>query len=156
MQSTTINIGEYIFDILDKFIESIVILDKTWRYVYLNEIGWRVLDRPKDEVLNTVVWELLPHMKGTEFEMAAKLAMKTQQRQEIQEYYPHRNETYQVRFYPSSEYLLIKIENISELIKAKEISEQLMGDLQSAMEVYWSEENKERREKIQAGNNQPN
>jgi PAS domain-containing protein len=136
---------------LDSLQDSVVILDKDWRYLFVNKTGWKVLKREKEDVLGGDVWRLLPHLKGTKFETAARNAVKTQIHTVIEEYYPHRNEYFRTAFYPSKTSLAIHITNITDLVVTENMNKQLLGNLQEAMEVYWSDENQALREQMNAG-----
>lgn len=134
-----------LFEILNQFNESIVIFDDKWRYLFINKTGWEVLGMSKGEVIGKNVWMVLPHLKDTKFEVAAKSAMRTQQVISIEEYYPHRQMWGRVKFYPTAKMLMVKIEDITDLRNEQQINDQLLGDLQPAMEIYWSERNLTRR-----------
>jgi PAS domain S-box-containing protein len=46
--------------LLDELHDGIVVLDRGWRYVYVNEAAATLLERPRDAMLGHVVWELFP------------------------------------------------------------------------------------------------
>lgn len=132
---------------LDLLDDPVVIFDKDWRYQFVNKVGWEVMGRKKSEVLGKNVWDLYPHLVGSEYQRAAMRAMKEQQKIEIEEYYPHRQAWYRTKFYPSKHSLVAQMHNITDLVETKKINDQLTGTLEEAMTVYWSEENRHRREK---------
>lgn len=135
-----------LLDVLNQMSESIVIFDKNFRYIFINSNGWEILGLPRKKVIGKNVWDLLPHLKGTNFEIIAKNSMNKMQPASIEEYYPHRQMWARTNFYPSKEILMVKIDDITELKNEQIINDQLMGDLQPAMEIYWSERNRALRE----------
>lgn len=134
-----------ILDALDQLDDPVVIFDKNWCYLFVNKVGWEVLNRPKSEVLGNNVWELLPQLKGSEYQKAARQAMRTQQNKQIEEYYPYAQQWYTTKFYPLPNALVAQMKDITELKETRRINDQLHGSLAEAMEVYWSDENKKRR-----------
>jgi PAS domain-containing protein len=135
-----------LFDVFEHHEDSIVIFDTDWQYIYVNSSGWEALKRRKSDVLGKNVWKLFPHLIDSQFKAAATDSIQHQRHLTIQEYFPHTMSYARVKFYPSKKYLMVQISDITELMHAKQINSQLMGDLQPAMELYWSEENRERRE----------
>jgi PAS domain-containing protein len=135
-----------LFEVMNQFDESVVIFDDSWRYLFINNKGWELIDMAEEKVIGKNIWQLFPRLKGTQFERSAKIAMGTQEVAEIEEYYPHRQMWGRTKFYPSEKIIMVKIDDITELMKEKCVNEQLLGDLQPAMEIYWSERNRVRRE----------
>ena len=131
---------------LNNLDDPVVILDKNWRYMFINETGSRVLEKSEQEVLGQNIWELFPDLENSTFKKRAYDAMQSQIKLEIEEYYPSIKKWYKTQFYPSENMLMIYLANITELQRAQEMNTQLMGDLEVAMEIYWSEENRARRE----------
>jgi PAS domain-containing protein len=126
---------------LDAQEDPVVILDKRWRYIFINKAGYAEMRRSPEDVLDKNIWELYPFLLKTQFGLAAKRSMKMQIVMEIIEYYPHRAEHFRVQFYPAAHSMAVHISNITDLVQAQSINTQLLGELQDAMEVYWSKEN---------------
>lgn len=121
--------------------DTVIILDKEWRYLFVNEAGWRVLTHIKKDVLGKNFWELLPHLKESRFGQVAHEAMRRQSKMEVEEYYPLTDKYFLTKLYPSEHSLVLHATDITDLVRARQMNNQLMGDLQEAMEVYWSKEN---------------
>lgn len=138
--------GDLLVTALNAMDDIVVVLNKDFRYTFINAVGWEVLDFQKTEVLGESIWDLFPSLKKSEFKTSASQAMERQIKIEIEEYYPRVEKWYRTKFYPSNSLLMVQMTDISDLKRAQEINSQLMGDLQQAMEVYWSEENRTLRE----------
>jgi len=136
-----------VINALDMLDDPVVIFDDKWRYQFINKAGWNVLDEDRAEVLGRNVWQLRPHLKDSEYKKAAYRAMKTQMTVEIEEFYPKTQFWYKTKFFPSSHSLVAQMKNITEYRNAQLMNTQLLGDLEQAMEAYWSEENRALREK---------
>ena len=60
--------------ILDSIEDGLVILDREWRYTYVNAQAARILGRPRSELLGECVWDLFPFLVGTEMERQMRRA----------------------------------------------------------------------------------
>lgn len=118
---------------LDIIEDPIVIFDDQWRYVFVNEVGWTVLGRKKQEVLGRVVWELMPHLRDSDWKKGAYKAMATGRRVRVKEFYNHSGFWYETNFYPSKKMLVALMKNITEAKKMKQLNDQLMDALEQAM-----------------------
>ena len=132
---------------LDMLDDSVVIFDNNWCYQFVNAAGWRVLKKQPTEILGHCVWDVMPHLKNTAWKKTALEAMKTQTTLEIEEYYTASGRWYITKFYPATYSVVAMMKDVTELKEAKHINSQLMGTLEEAMEVYWSDENRVRRQK---------
>jgi hypothetical protein len=54
---------------------------------------------------------------------------------------------FSTKFYPGNNVLLAQARDITELKEAENINDQLNGSLEQAMEVYWSDVNRDKRTK---------
>lgn len=126
--------------------DSIAIFDQAWRCQYVNAAGWETLQRNNHEVLGKNIWKVLPDLAKSEFKNAALEAMRTQTTREIEEYYPRRRKWFKTKFYPSTTMLVVQTKDITPLKEFEHMNSQLAGTLQEAMQVYWDEQNKFRRE----------
>lgn len=57
-------------EIVDRFPDGVVVLDRAGRYVYLNQLAERIIGRPGSELAGKVVWEVLPGVVGNPFHTA--------------------------------------------------------------------------------------
>ena len=60
--------------ILDSIEDGLVILDRDWRYTYVNAQAARILGRPRSELLGKCVWDLFPFLVGTDMERQMRRA----------------------------------------------------------------------------------
>jgi PAS domain S-box-containing protein len=111
----------------------IVVLDRKWRFVFLNNSAWRDMGRDEHEVMGQVIWELSPHLVGTKWHKAAYRAMESGKRVRVEEYYPHRDAWFESKFYPSQETLVTMMKDVTEERKIRAMNEQLIDTLEKAM-----------------------
>lgn len=119
--------------VLDSLQDSIVVFDCDWRYIFANRAAWDVMDEPAEEILGRVVWEIRPHLEGSNYKMAAYEAMRTGERQRVEEYYPHRGEWYQTNFFPSQKFIVAQMKNITEAKRTSRMNEELLSTLEDAL-----------------------
>lgn len=131
---------------LDLLDDPVIILDKHWRYQFVNKKGWEVLHRDPSEILGYNVWKLRPDLNKTAWKRLAKKAMATQQKLDLEEFYPRSQRWYATTFYPSPNYLLAQMKDITVLQEAKRTNDELLGTFEQAMKAYWSDSNRIRRE----------
>jgi PAS domain S-box-containing protein len=135
-----------IINALDMLEDPVIVFDKNWCYQFVNKTAWEQLEGDKSEVLGMNVWKMSPQMVGTNYHTAAYESMQEQKKVEIEEYYPHIKQWYKTIFYPSENSLVAQMQNITELANAKDLNNQMMGTLEDAMEVYWSDKYREHRQ----------
>lgn len=134
---------------LDALEDPVIIFDAKWRYHFLNKAALKVLNLMPDQLLGRVIWDVRKDLLDTEWERAIRRAMDSQTPQEIEEYYPRPAKWYNSSFYPSANSVVARMRDITELKETQNVNEQLMGSLHDAMEVYWSDHNRSKREKKQ-------
>ena len=54
--------------ILSSVADSHILLDRQWRYLYVNTAAARAIGRPPEQILGRTLWELYPDIVGTELE----------------------------------------------------------------------------------------
>lgn len=85
-----------------------------WEYTYVNEEGARLVDRDREELLGTVVWEAFPDLAGSPFEEALRTAMDAQTTTSVEDYYPPHDRWYAVRVYPAEDGISIYFRDVSD------------------------------------------
>jgi PAS domain S-box-containing protein len=139
--------SEELLSVLDSMDDSFYILDHKWRLVYINESGLTTLGRQKFDTLGKNIWALLPGLRKSEYYRTAHKAVRTKEKAELEEYYPVNRKWFLTKFYPGNNVLLAQARDITELKEAENINDQLNGSLEQAMEVYWSDVNRDKRTK---------
>jgi signal transduction histidine kinase len=92
--------------VLDGLGDAVAVLDRDWRYTYLNPAARRTLaalGRDPDAALGAVVWELLPELRGTPFETERRRAARERRVVEIEEYLPGIERRLETRVVPGAD-----------------------------------------------------
>jgi PAS domain S-box-containing protein len=128
-----------IINALSNLDDAVIIFDDKWRYQYVK--------KKRSEILGQNVWKFRPSLKGTKWKENAYEAMATQQVLQIDEFFPELQKWFVTKFYPTPHSLVAQIRDITDFKRAEQMNNQLMGTLEEAMEVYWSDEFKARKKK---------
>ncbi|PYK73632.1 MAG: hypothetical protein DME42_06530 [Verrucomicrobia bacterium] len=90
------------------------VLDRDWRYTYVNNRVLELTGKRKKELIGHVIWEVFPEAVGTEFYQRCQRAMETQQPDRFEVFYRPWGRWVDTRIYPSSDGLTIYRADLSE------------------------------------------
>jgi len=93
----------FIAGILGSVTEGFIVLDRDWRYRFANEEYWRRIGKSQPELLGQNIWELFPHMVGTEAHLQLHHAMADRVTAEYEFYSPRRRGWFSSRAYPTTD-----------------------------------------------------
>jgi PAS domain S-box-containing protein len=89
--------------ILDSIADGLVILDRDWRYTYINAHAARIFGRPRSELIGKCLWDLFPFIVGTEMERGMRRAADEQVTCEFQGNDAAAERFYENRAFPTPE-----------------------------------------------------
>ena len=113
--------------------DGLLMLDVDWRFTFVNEQGARLLGMSPAQLLGSIVWQLFPHMQGTQFHRGFLEAAKNHQTLSFEEFYPEPlNLWLQCHCYPSEEGLSVYFHDISDRRDVELRREQLLAAEQAA------------------------
>jgi len=93
------------------------VLDRDWRYIYVNNRVLELTGKRKEELIGHVIWEIFPEAVGAEFYQRCHRAMETQQPDHFQVFYKPWGRWIDTRIYPTSDGLAIYRADISEMME---------------------------------------
>ncbi|MEO5715571.1 MAG: PAS domain S-box protein [Luteolibacter sp.] len=105
---------------LESITDSFFILDRGWRFIYLNGQAERLLRRERAELAGRVIWEEFPELDGTAFGSAYRRAVKEDVAVELMEFYPSLGCWFEVRAFPSAEGLAVSFHDVTERLRSQE------------------------------------
>lgn len=102
--------------------DAFYLLDPSWRFLFLNSEGEKILERSRDDVLDTVVWESFPQTVGTRLEEEYRTAMASGRTARFRYHYPPLDRWFDISAHPSEEGLAVYFRDVT---KAREAEQQL-------------------------------
>lgn len=116
---------------LEKMSDALLVLDKNWRYTYLNAKAGELLGYDSKELIGQHIWTLFPEAVEGEFYKAAHRALETQQSIELTSQFPRDQRWFERRMYPSAEGLLIYFSDVTRKIQEAEATKKAQHELQN-------------------------
>jgi PAS domain S-box-containing protein len=110
---------QHILTLIDSLSEGIFVLDKEWRYIYLNRLAEELVGRSREELLGKNVWELFPEAVDTMIYTESRKAVQEQQAQQFEVFYPPLNKWFESKIYPTPEGLTVFSRDITERKQAE-------------------------------------
>jgi PAS domain S-box-containing protein len=94
--------------------DGFVLLDTTWRIVYMNSQAESILDRTREELLGKNLWNAIPEAVSAPFWTKSHEAADIQTIVEFEDFYPPMLKWFYVRVYPSETGLAVSFQDITE------------------------------------------
>ncbi len=117
-------------DVLERINDGIFILDRDWRFSFVNSGGARLLDRDIDSLLGNVIWEQFPEGVDTIFEERYRQSMERQESTEFDAYFEPLQRWFAVRTFPSPTDLTVVFQDATQRRAADEAIRSLLDQLQ--------------------------
>ena len=92
---------------LESVTDAFYMLDRQWRFTFVNAEAERIQERTRAQLLGRVVWEVFPEAVGTAFDIEFHRAMATGETALFESYYPPLDLWVAVRAFPSDDGLAV-------------------------------------------------
>lgn len=112
---------------LSSMTDAFVILDREWRYRYLNDRGVEISQRPRQELIGKKLWEVFPADIGTVAHRELNRAMQEGVAVHFENFSPSLKGWFEVRAYPSEAGLTLYVADITQ---EKNIEEAVKRELE--------------------------
>jgi PAS domain S-box-containing protein len=112
--------------VLRSITDGIVVLDRTWRYIYCNEQGARMLGMRPEKLLGACVWELFTAATGPKYHECFHRAVETGEAVHFEEYCPLPDRWFECHCYPSEEGLFVSFQDVTERRRAQAENQRLL------------------------------
>ena len=113
MLQSELNSIPYPFMLFDSLSEGVYIVDTDWRFIYVNNKAAQIQGKSREELLGKNIWELYPEAIETISYSQAHRAVEENTPVNYEIYYPAIETWFECRLYPSTEGLIILLQDIS-------------------------------------------
>ena len=108
-------------DVLESITDAFFIVDREWRFTYINPKAAQVTGRSRDELLGKVLWEEFPEAVGTAYHDNAFRAVREKRPIDFEAYYPPPLDIWTaMRIYPTPDGAAVYYQDISARKRAEE------------------------------------
>lgn len=122
--------------IFQSITDAFFMVDKDWRFTFLNEKCEELLQRSSNDLIGRCLWEAFPEAVGTDIEAHYRRAVSTGETASFEAYYEPLDLWGEAKVYPSDEGLAVYFRSINERKKAEKERDATMAELQrSNMEL---------------------
>ncbi|MFB9326877.1 GGDEF domain-containing protein [Paenibacillus aurantiacus] len=101
-------------NILESITDTFAVVDRDWRFTYVNQEAERYLGRTAEQLTGQVLWELYPGIADSTFGAAYRKAMAEQVKVSFEEYSALFGAWFEANIYPSKEGLTVYLRNVNE------------------------------------------
>src|SRR5262245_56159640 len=108
--------------ILESISDGFVVLDRAWRYTYVNRQAASLFGRSPEDLVGKHIWTEFPEGVGQPFHLAYEKAMAKQIFIQMENYYEPWDHWFENRIYPSSNGISIFFHEITERKLAEEVA----------------------------------
>lgn len=126
--------------ILESMTDSVVMLDREWRFTYVNHHAETFLKSSREDLLGRNLWRVFPGLEGSAFEEQLYQAVNKQTTVTIEDCSPMSGRWVHLRAYPSSEGLAIYFQDMSERKQAEQAIATLNQQLEHQIEALQQSE----------------
>ena len=120
--------GLHAITILESISEAFALLDKDWRYVYVNRQAERIKRKTRQELIGHTVWELFPEYIGSSFESNARKAADNNIPVIMESYFITLQSWFEIHFYPHPDGISVYFTDITERKRQEVIIENKFKD----------------------------
>jgi PAS domain S-box-containing protein len=83
--------------------DQVVVLDKDWRYTYVNDQVFEVTGQPRERFLGHTLWDVFPGIRGGELETVARRVMERRESEAFEQYYEPWDRWFDTRISPTAD-----------------------------------------------------
>ena len=108
-------------DTLESMTDGFVMLDRQWRFQYINAEAERILRRSRSDVIGKVIWDVFPELIGADFYLALQRTVQARSMVEIEapDFQSGGERYFSHRVYPGSDGLSIYTQDITSRKQAE-------------------------------------
>ncbi|HEY9748144.1 MAG TPA: adenylate/guanylate cyclase domain-containing protein [Allocoleopsis sp.] len=104
---------QQVVDLLEGMTDGFWALDRQWRFTFVNQRAGQILQKPPEELLGKIIWEVLSDLNGSKIDKEFHTAASQQISVNFEEFYAPLGRWIEVRAFPSYEGLSAFIHDIT-------------------------------------------
>ncbi len=109
--------------------DQFIVLDREWRYTFINDQVLKVTGKTKEELLGKNIWEVFPDQIGTKFYTQLHCAVAQQEGIRVKLFYPPLQRWFENRIYPFTEGVTVFVSDISDRLRTAKALRQREAEL---------------------------
>ena len=118
--------------VLESIADAFYLLDRDWRFTYVNDAAEPLLQTTREALLGRTLWEAFPGVLGSAFEGPYREAMATGRVASLEAYFAPLGTWFDVRTYPWAGGLMVHFRDIGARKAAEAERERLLADADAA------------------------
>lgn len=108
------NLLTRIASLMETMTDGFVVLDRDWRYVFVNNRAGEIFNRVPEMLIGKAIWEEFPEGVGQPFYHAYRRAMRERVALQVEDYYEPWARWFENRIFPSDDGISIYFQDITE------------------------------------------
>lgn len=113
-------IEELLSTTVNAMTDGLGIIDKEWRFTFVNDRLVAMIGRERDAIIGTTVWQAVPELCGTEFEIAFRAAVAEGTTAHLRDRVEARDAWIEAIAYPSGGGLAVHLRDVTEAERAEQ------------------------------------
>ena len=120
--------------LLESITDAFCALDRHWRFTYVNQRALDFYDKPREELLGKVFWDIFPAAKDSTFWEQYQVALREQHSVSFETLWPLSERWIDVRAYPTPEGLAVNFRDVSQRKRTEHELERVLRQLRTREE----------------------
>ncbi|MCW5623357.1 MAG: PAS domain-containing protein, partial [Burkholderiales bacterium] len=131
---------------LESLTDAFYTVDHEWRFTYVNAAAERMLNRQREDLLGSILWEEFPLLRTSPFAEEYYRAVREKRPISIEAYFPPQDVWLHVNAYPAEDSLAVYVRDITERKRDQEALLKLNLELEARVQARTAELNLAREE----------
>jgi signal transduction histidine kinase len=127
--------NDFYRDIVEHMSDGVIVFDRKARLIYANAAAALQFDRPVEQLIGRVFWDVYPAAAGTPFFRAFALAAKGEGTRTALNYYPPWDKWYETRHTLSDDVVIVSFSEVTDRMRADMERRHLLLSEQAAREA---------------------
>jgi two-component system, cell cycle sensor histidine kinase and response regulator CckA len=114
--------------------DGVFLLNRDWRFTYLNRTGAKLLNRSPEMLVGAVVWDCFPEAVGSQFQRVYARVFETGEPEHFEEFYAPLDTWFQVNAFVSGDELAVYFRDVTRHYRERDRLTQVEAELRLALQ----------------------